>query len=165
MVFSLFWKSPFLVGTLLHKQRRISLTTRQYVILQVVMTKHWRATWNEFQNAINVWHLTTTSLFFVFAILQVVFPVSSTPSFFGIKEYWVLSLLTECKLQNPKQQKISEMADLLKIMRPKCLSFERKKKVKINLADLIEPNRTQTIRNCLVFIFFVALQNICGRRL
>ena len=39
------------------------------------------------QNAINVWHLTTTSLFFVFAILQVVFPVSSTPSFFGIKEY------------------------------------------------------------------------------
>ena len=100
--------------------------------------------------------------FVVFAILQVVFPVSSTPSLFGIKEYWVLSLLTECKLQNPKQQKISEMADLLKIMRPKYLSFERKKKVKINLADLIEPNRTQTMRTCLVLIFFVALQNIWG---
>ena len=53
------------------------------------------------------------------------------------------------------------MADLQKIMRPKYLSVERKK-VKINLADILEPHRTQTMRACLVFIFWVALPNIWG---
>ena len=92
--------------------------------------------------------------------LYFLFP--ALPHFLALKstEYFHFSQI--CKLQNPKQQIISEMADLLKIMRPKYLSFERKKKVKINLADLIEPNGTQTMRTCLVFIFFVALQNIWG---
>ena len=40
-------------------------------------------------------------------------------------EYFHFSQI--CKLQNPKQQLISEMANLLKIMHPKYLSFEKKK--------------------------------------
>ena len=56
---------------------------------------------------------------------------------------------------------ISEMADLPKIMRPKYLSVERKK-FKINLADILEPHRTQTMRASSVLIFLVALQNIWG---
>ena len=56
---------------------------------------------------------------------------------------------------------ISEMADPPKIMRPKYSSVERKK-VKINLADILEPHRTQTMRASSVLIFLVALQNIWG---
>ena len=59
---------------------------------------------------------------------------------------------------------ISEMADLPKIMRPKYLSstLNSRKKVKINLADILEPHRTQTMRASSVLIFLVALQNIWG---
>ena len=98
----LFWKSRFLVGTSPHQQSTMENFSKDKTICYYASCydkKNWRATWNRFQNAINVWHLTTTSLFFVVAILPVVFVVSSTPSFF---EYWVSSLFTDMHIIKSK---------------------------------------------------------------